>query len=177
MEIGKIAFLETYDIENETGIMGVVMVTDTDTKPLEFRVTAPIKPSNFQKILYGSVLKEHISVELVAVPLLGAIKEEVDIIFVRDPLFLGANNKQQTRVVRVFNDNDKASKIATKAEEIKNFNAEAGKVYIETSKKFEDELPQLKDMINGVAESRDLIEPFERLKLACEQVYQKRTRE
>jgi len=88
MDLRKIAFLETYTLENDAGIMGAILVTDADTKPLEFRVTAPIKPTNFQRTLYGDVLLEHILTELVSVPLLNAINEEIDLILVRDPLFL-----------------------------------------------------------------------------------------
>jgi len=56
MDLMRIAFLETYtfeehpgDRQGNPGIMGAIIVTDPDTKPLEFRVTAPIKPTNFQE--------------------------------------------------------------------------------------------------------------------------------
>ncbi|MGE5410933.1 MAG: hypothetical protein ACM3MI_08235, partial [Clostridiales bacterium] len=101
MDLVRIAFLETYSFDDKSGIMGAILVTDPDTKPLEFRVTAPIKPTSFQKTLYGNVLHEHILVELIALPLLGAIKDDIDLILVRDPLFLGINNKQGVRAVRL----------------------------------------------------------------------------
>src|SRR3970282_797027 len=104
MDLRKIAFLETYTLENDAGIMGAILVTDAETKPLEFRVTAPIKPTNFQKTLYGDVLLEHILTELVSVPLLNAINEEIDLILVKDNLFLGVNDKQGIRVVRVMSE-------------------------------------------------------------------------
>ena len=119
MALSKIAFLETYSLDNNEGIMGAILVTDTDTKPLEFRVTAPIKPTNFQKTLYGNVLMEHIAVELVAVPLLGSISQEIDLILVKDALFLGANNKQGVRVVRVVGGSDAAAKTGAAKEELK----------------------------------------------------------
>ena len=92
MELGKIGFLETYTLDDDAGVMGAILVTDAETKPLEFRVTAPIKPTNFQKTLYGDVLLEHILTELISIPLLNAISEEIDIILVRDPLFLGGRH-------------------------------------------------------------------------------------
>ena len=91
MQVNKIGFLESYSTDTKSGLMGAILVTDIDTKPLEFRVTAPIKPTNFQKTLYGDVLLEHIQVELISVPLINALSREVDMILVRDPLFLGAN--------------------------------------------------------------------------------------
>jgi len=175
MEIGKIAFLETYTSDDSGGIIGAILVTDAETKPLEFRVTSPIKPTGFQKTLYGDVLLEHILVELISVPLLNAINEHVDLILVKDPFFLGANNKQGIRVVRVFSESDGKSRASSKPEELAFAGSASGKMMIETSKKFETELAPIKDQLNKMAESRNLLEPFERLKLACEQVQQQKS--
>ena len=46
MELSNLAFLESYSLKDKEGIMGAILVTDTDTKPVEFRVTAPITPTN-----------------------------------------------------------------------------------------------------------------------------------
>lgn len=177
MELTTVAFLETYSLENNSGIMGAILVTDTDTKPVEFRVTAPIKPTNFQKTLYGDVLLEHILVELVGVPLLEAIKEEVDLIMVRDPLFLGLNNKQGVRVVRVYKEEEGPSRAGTTSEALSAFGNNGSKVLVETAKRFETELPEIMDKLNTISESRYLTEPFERLKVACEQVQTQKTKE
>lgn len=175
MEIAKLAFLETYSLEDNAGVMGAILVTDADTKPLEFRVTAPIKPTSFQKTLYGDVLLEHILVELISVPLLNAINEQVDLILVKDPFFLGANNKQGVRVIRVFGEDDGKSRASSKAEALVNSANGNGKTLIETSGKFEGELGAIKEQLGKLADSRNLLEPFERLKLACDQVHQQKS--
>ncbi len=177
MALTKIAFLESYSLNEKDGIMGAILVTDTDTKPIEFRVTAPIKPTNFQKTLYGDVLMEHILVELISVPLLSAVTQEVDLIIVRDPLFLGANNKQGVRVVRVFDKNDTISKESSVKEELSSPDPGNPKIYTEISKKYEGEFSEIKENLNSIAESRNLLEPFERLKVACEQVHLQKTGE
>jgi hypothetical protein len=173
MSIGKIGFLETYAPDENGGIMGAILVTDADTKPLEFRVTAPIKTTNFQKTLYGDVLLEHVLVELISVPLINALNEELDIILVKDNLFLGANDKQGVRVIRVFGEDD-ASKGNKGAQELKGYSGN-GKMFAETSKKYEAEMGQIKDLLNEIAENRNLLEPFDRLKQACEQVHLQKT--
>jgi hypothetical protein len=173
MEVQKIAFLETFNLEENGGIMGAIMVTDADTKPLEFRVTAPIKPTSFQRTLYGDVLHEHILVELISVPLLNAINEQVDLIIVKDKFFLGANNKQGVRVVRLFTDGEEKSRRSSKSEELPS--GANGKTLLETSKKFESEIGPIKEELNRLSEGRNLLEPFERLKLACEQVNQQKS--
>ena len=175
MEVQKIAFLETFNLEDNAGIMGAVMVTDADTKRLGFGVTAAIKPTGFQRTLYGDVLHEHILVELISVPLLNAINEQVDLIIVRDKFFLGANSKQGVRVVRVYNEGEEKSRRSSKSEELPSGSNSNGKMLMETSKKFESEIGPIKEELNKLSEGRNLLEPFERLKLACEQVNQQKS--
>jgi len=176
MDLVKIGFLETYTLESNVGIMGGILVTDVDTKPLEFRVTAPIKPTNFQKTLYGEVLLEHISVELIALPLISSVNEQIDLILVRDPFFLGANTKQGIRVVRVFTETE-GQNPQNKSEALTTSNKTNQKLLIEIHKKFESELPEIKDKLSSISSIRNIIEPFERLKLACEQVHLQKTGE
>ncbi len=172
MELSRIAFLETYNLEDNGGIMGAILVTDTETKPIEFRVTAPIKTTNFQKTLYGDVLSEHILVELISLPLINAINEEVDLIVVKDPLFLGVNNKQGIRVVRITNSDGKE-----KSNNSNYVGINTSSMFIETSKKYESELQEIKELMTELSEGRNLLEPFERLKVACEQVHLQKTSE
>ncbi len=175
MEIKKLAFLETL-VNDDSTIMGAIMVTDSDTKPIEFRVTSPVNPTSFQKILYGEVLNEHILVELIALPLLNAINEELDIILVNNPLFLGTNSKQDIRVVRAFSENQAEAGSNDKIE-LKSSNGKTGSTFLSTSKNLVDELPGISEALGGLADYRDLLEPFERLKAACEQVHLKKTKE
>ncbi|MGE5498949.1 MAG: hypothetical protein ACM3Q2_12790 [Syntrophothermus sp.] len=171
MDLVRIAFLETYSFDDKSGIMGAILVTDPDTKPLEFRVTAPIKPTSFQKTLYGNVLSEHILVELIALPLLGAIKDDIDLILVRDPLFLGINNKQGVRAIRLYTEEEEASKANRTEEEPCMLAGEGAGVFIETTRKFANELSEIRERLSSISAFRNLIEPFDRLKIACEQVH------
>lgn len=175
MEISKLAFLETYTLSENGGVMGAILVTDSETKPLEFRVTAPIRPTSFQKTLYGDVLLEHILVELISVPLLNAVNEQIDIIVVKDPLFLGANHKQGIRVVRLLGDDKQKSRNNTAIEALNTPMNGSVKGFIETSQKFSEELKGIKESLEKISEARNLSEPFERLKAACEQVQLQRT--
>ncbi len=177
MNLAKIGFLESLTLDETTGIMGAILVTDSETKPLEFRVTAPIKTTNFQRTLYGDVLLEHVLVELISLPLISALNEEIDLILVKDPLFLGANNKQGIRVVHIFSQDEKHQIPQSGVEELKTHRATGQKVYIQTSPKYESELPQIRDLLNSISETRNLIEPFSRLKAACEQVHLQKTNE
>jgi hypothetical protein len=171
MELTNLAFLESYTLSDKEGIMGAILVTDIDTKPVEFRVTAPITPTNFQRTLYGKVLMEHILVELISSPLLNAVSLDLDLIIVRNPLFLAANDRQGVRVVRLFDKNETVSREGSAKEELITNNRDNIKIYAEISKKYEGELPQIRESLKSIAEDRNLLEPFERLKIACEQVH------
>jgi hypothetical protein len=175
MDLGKIAFLETLMLDDDSGIMGAILVTDSETKPLEFRVTAPVKTTDFQKTLYGDVLLEHILVELISLPLVSAISEEIDLILVKDPLFLGINNKQGVRVVRVYNAEEQNDTKGIKNLDVNFIGTNGCTLYLETSKKYESELLEIKELVKSLAESRNLLEPFDRLKAACEQVHLQKT--
>jgi hypothetical protein len=171
MELSNLAFLESYTLKDKEGIMGAILVTDSDTKPVEFRVTAPITPTNFQRTLYGNVLMEHILVELISAPLLNAVSLDLDIIIVRNPLFLGANDRQGVRVVRLFDKNENISRESSAKEELLSNNGDNSNIFAEISRQYESELPEIKESLKYIAESRNLLEPFERLKIACEQVH------
>jgi hypothetical protein len=91
MEVVTIGFLGIYRFEERAAIRGAMLVTDTETKPLEFRVTQPVRPQKFQEILYGELLDEHVSVELIGLPLVDAVEQKPNLIIIRDGLLLGIN--------------------------------------------------------------------------------------
>jgi len=175
MEIKKIVFLNVYQYE-DSAVMGIIMATDSDAKPIEFKITSPIKPTNFQKILYGNVLKEYILVKLLALPLIKALNENIDIILVNNPLFLGINSKQEIQMVRIFSGNQSNGEKGSSLQ-LKPANGTPNALYIDTSKEIENELGSIVVSLGKIAKIRDLVEPFERLQLACEQVSVKRSKE
>lgn len=82
-----LAFVSLVELEKDV-FRGGVLVTDAQGKPLEFRCTSAIQPTAVQKTLYGSTLKAHMAVELTARPLLDALKEEYDAVFVTQDEFI-----------------------------------------------------------------------------------------
>lgn len=165
-----IAFLAGSRFENDSAIRGAILVTDDQTKPLEFRVTAPIRPTSFQKTLYGDILIEHILVELVTVPLLNTLSKKPDIVVVRDPLFLAANERQNIPVVRIFKDGE-ARFSDTNAEQISCIGGKYEPILVETSKLLEVKLPEFRKQLSDVFSNRSLLEPFDRIATALEQVH------
>ena len=55
----RLAFIDVM-IFSDGSIRGGILTTDIETKPYEFRVTSPIKPTQTQQILYGASLKDYV---------------------------------------------------------------------------------------------------------------------
>jgi len=171
MEELTIAFLSSVRFENDAVIRGAALITDVQTKPLEFRVTAPVHPTNFQKTLYGDILTEHILVELITIPLLKALSQKPDIVVVRDPLFLGANERQDVPIVRVFKDGEARFTGNNKVEQLTSIGGKYEPILFETSKSLEAKLPELRKQLSEVFSRRSLLEPFDRIETALQQVH------
>jgi hypothetical protein len=172
-----IAFLSSAKFDNDTVFRGAVLVTDVQTKPLEFRVTAPIHPTNFQKTLYGEILTEHVLVELVTIPLLNALSQKPDIVVVRDPLFLSANERQAVPIVRVFKDGEVRFAGNNKTEQLTSIGGKYEPILVETSKALEPKLPELRKQLSEVFSKRSLLEPFDRIQTALQQVHSQKVGE
>lgn len=75
----RLAFVDisTFD---DGSIRGGILVTDLDTRPFEFRVTSPIKPTTIQRVLYGKTLVDYVYGELIGLPLVKAVKEQLNLV-------------------------------------------------------------------------------------------------
>jgi len=51
----RLAFVNI-SIYEDGSVRGGVLVTDLETRPYEFRVTSPVKPTSIQRILYGKTI-------------------------------------------------------------------------------------------------------------------------
>lgn len=83
-----LAFLDLATFDDGAALRGGCLVTDGNTRPLEFRVSGAIRPTSLQKILYGDTLYEYICNELVGLPMLKALESKPDLVLVRDAEFL-----------------------------------------------------------------------------------------
>ena len=167
----KIGFLMGVSFDDNSTFRGAILITDSQTKPIEFRVTAPIRPTLFQKTLYGEILGEEILVELIALPLVRTVKEKPAVILVRDPLFLGANLKQDIRIVRIYKEDEISFGKNSDGISINSLSGKYEPILLETSNEINNELSEIRKILSDVFAKYNLLEPFERVKLACEQVH------
>lgn len=171
MEFVTISFLGMYRFDDSAAIRGAMLVTDTETKPLEFRVTAPVRPQKFQKMLYGELLDEHVSVELMGLPLLNALQQKPNLIIVRSNLFLGLNGRQEIPTILLLKEDEPLIKRGAFTKSLDSLDSGHPPIKICTSGQFEPKLEEIKKKLKSICLTRDLLEPFDRLEKACTDVH------
>jgi hypothetical protein len=163
----KLLFLDTALFEDGASIRGGVLITDTETRPYEFRCTSPIKPTQLQRVLYGDTLDEYIHVGLIGVPLVNAAKEKASLILVRNPLLLRIRPLVACPVVLVRQDQKATSGTNDASETIK-------PIIISSHRDFPGETSSAQMMLKSLMQRRDLLEPFERLQVALSEAHKQK---
>ncbi|MEZ5964953.1 MAG: hypothetical protein R3F56_14045 [Planctomycetota bacterium] len=83
----RLTFLDLLEVGGR-GVRGIALVTDARTVPVELRVTDPVVPTQWQRALYGAAFDDHAVLDLVALPLVRALREESAMLLVRAPRLL-----------------------------------------------------------------------------------------
>lgn len=150
------------------------MLTDVETKPLEFRCTNPIRPTQLQRMLYGDILEQYILVELIGQPLVKTVKDEPNLILVSDFSFLDLRTKINIPVVQITKEEQINVSSNGSETSFQMLNSSSGKfdpIVIRTHNKFSDDKNKAKEILTEIFNSYDLIEPFSRVSIALEQVH------
>lgn len=171
MEITTIGFLGIQHFENGAATRGAILVTAMDTKPLEFRITAPVRPQSFQATLYGELLNEHIAVDLMALPLLDAVETKPDLILVRDNLLMSIISKQEIPTIRIMRADEPLMQKGVEPQILNPHDSNHSPAKIYTSEKFAGNLQTIGEQLQVIFLQRDLMEPFERIERACVDVH------
>src|ERR1039457_7100808 len=96
-----IGFLGYREFDNGEAYRGAILVTDDWSKPLEFRCTAPVRPTQLQRTLYGKSLLPHVLTELIGAPLVSSVREKPQFILIADESYFDVRHKVSTPVIRV----------------------------------------------------------------------------
>ena len=148
----RIAFVDIIMFE-DGAFRGGVLVTDYETRPYEFRVTSPIKPTQLQKLLYGASLTEYVYGELIGLPLLNHVREKISLaICVRENLLTARPGLQFPLVVLKKSSRDDS-------------------VAVQSHRDFPGEQAHAELIIHDMHQRHDLGEPFHRLKMAVSEVH------
>jgi len=96
-----IGFLGYREFDDGESYRGAILVTDEWGKPLEFRCTAPVRPTKLQRTLYGKSLLPHILTELIGAPLISSVREKPQFILICDEAYFDVRHKVSSPVIRV----------------------------------------------------------------------------
>ncbi len=167
----RLCFLDVLPTASR-GVRGVALVTDARTVPVELRITDPLTPTRVQRASYGASFDEHAVLDLVAVPLLRALREEVSLVLVRAPRLLRVQERVDMPVLWVGRQEDLVP--IADAEE-------PGFLLAARDERFppvialgyrgrHDETRAACELLQRVLQKNDPLEPFARLQLAVEQL-------
>jgi hypothetical protein len=161
-----IGYLGYHAFDDGDAYRGAILVTDERSNPLEFRCTAPVRPTPLQRTLYGKSLLPHILTELIAAPLIGSLREKPQMILISDDHFFDLRCKSAFPVIMVS-----ASKAALRAKNsehsktllIQSSSGKFSELEIEAHAKFPADLDSSGDRLRDLFGRWDLTEPFQRL--------------
>ncbi len=148
----KFAFLDIAVFEDGGAIRGGCLVTDSNTHPLEFRVSGAIRPTNLQKILYGDSLNEYIHNDLLGLPMIQALDNKPDLVLVREADFLKLRPRVDVPIIWVTVTED-------------------GKPGLRTLPGHEHEAEASVEILPSRLRGQSIMEPFSRIRNALEEAH------
>ena len=168
----SLMFLAAKYFDSGKTVRGAFLLTDAATKPLEFRCTNPIRPTQLQTMLYGDILEEYILVELIGQPLVKSAKEAPSLVLVSDAKFLQLRTKMGVPVVLITK--EERIDAGESSGVFQMLNSVSGKfdpVVISVNPEFPDDKDLARQLLSEVFNRHDLAEPFARVLTALEQVH------
>lgn len=69
-------------IHDAQGYQGGLLITNSWSRPLEFRLTAPVQPTRVHQVLYGSTLRRYVMADVIGKALLDKAATPVQVLFV-----------------------------------------------------------------------------------------------
>lgn len=149
----RIGFLDLAAFEDGEAIRGGCLVTDGQTRPIEFRVSGSVRPSGLQKMLYGDTLHEYICTDLLGLPVLQTLESEPDYVLVRDAEFLKVRPKVSFPILWVRGTAD-------------------NQYVLQSIPGHEDEAERIRENLPRKLRGRNILEPFVRIKNALEEAHE-----
>ncbi|HSR46559.1 MAG TPA: hypothetical protein VLL77_01105 [Anaerolineales bacterium] len=153
-----LAFLDLATFDEGAALRGGCLVTDGLTRPLEFRVSGPIRPTSLQKVLYGDTLQEYICTDLVGLPMLQDLESKPEIILVRDAEFLKLRPRVEIPVLWVRGTVE-------------------GQFVLQAFPGYEQEAEAGRDSLPRRLRGRSIMEPFQRIHSALEEAHNQKVGE
>lgn len=160
------------------GSCGGYLVINEQGRPVEFHCTAAVCPSRAQQILYGPTLRASLLGEQVAPALVSKAKSQVAIVLVNQPECLEVQRHTGQRVVLINEGLERAaSSVLTARVPAGNPNSDAQRflfpeMQLELRSSIGVVCEDVNSLLQRLAETIDLAEPFERIREAIHEAQQ-----
>lgn len=164
----KLGFLSYREFEDKKGYHGGILITDALSKPLEFRATSPVRPNPLQKILYGKRLLPHILIELIGKPLLKGIKEDPACVLVKSREFLRLRQSTDRVIISLRPQGELQLGIQPSKSSLLMESEVFKPLVVEGCDS--DKTAEWREKLLEVFKHVDLLEPFERIEKALEEI-------
>jgi hypothetical protein len=152
-----------------------MLITDPRGRPLEFRVTHPVKPSAFQRPLYGDALEPFIGVELCGERLLTRLDHELDLLLVSNRYLLDIREIVPCPVLYLERAGDaievEPSAGDTRTWAARSVTSPSGRfqpIAVALPRDWEEDLERARPLLEEAFGHVDLLEPFGRISRALE---------
>ena len=176
-----IAYMAFRAFDHNEAYRGAILITDESTKPVEFRCTAPVRPTPLQRMLYGDSLLPHILTELVGLPLLASIRERPKLLLIPDMAFFEIRTKTSLPVIhlsRAAVPTD-ASTIQPRAgtQLLESSSGRFPSLLIRTHPHHPADAQAARELLQKLFSAVDVMEPFARVMAGLEYVHDERVLE
>lgn len=166
----RLGFLCSCQHTLSDGFIGGLLVTNEVGLPLEFRSTEPIIPTVGQRILYGNTLEPHVKVDLIADTLFKESKEKPHILLTDEKLLLQLQPRVEIPVVWV-----RSQELGWEDESMAMIGSTRFPgIVVKVHDEYKERLSEVQKLLLGSAEKMDLLDPFERIHRALEEVSKKK---
>ncbi|HEX9746494.1 MAG TPA: hypothetical protein VGB30_13830 [bacterium] len=174
----NIGFALLRELDDGTCYIGGIFVADSNLRPVEFRCTSPIRPSNVQKTLYGSELVPVIAQDLVLKNVLNKLSVKPNLLLCGDQVFLEARKFVDIPIIVL----EAEARMPTSSDDEKiettllhNRSGKFNTLQISTLPGFSSDGEEWLGFLQFISNSRDLLEPFERISNALMEVYKSKS--
>ena len=153
--------------------IGGLLVVNASGRPVEFHCTAPVKPNRAQEILYGPTLDEYLCGEQIGQALCGAMKSDIAVLLTDHVQVLALRHLIKHPMVYITAGTDEPRGDSGESQRVDQHDVAVRLPQLVTTRRgsqtlgvkfeYEDDLPPSVAVIDALASSLDICEPFARI--------------
>ena len=159
----KIAYINFYSRGNT--YRAGALITDSSTRPIEFRVTSNLNVDKLQEILYGNALQEVLYREKFTVQLLKSMQETYDMVMIKEKSLLSIRKEIKKPVIHIQK-YDPFMPLNRLSHKVVNIHDRYDPLYITVNREDEKRLVSLSHFLQEMYRNFNIMEPFERIENA-----------